>query len=101
MTEELDLKTMYYNTFRSLREGDIVKGKVIAIGKKDVYIDFGYKSEGIIPILEFKESGINVGEEFEVLVESKENDDGMIVCSKKKAEKTKGWNIHKTVLCIL
>ncbi len=92
MTEELDLKTMYYNTFRSLREGDIVKGKVIAIGKKDVYIDFGYKSEGIIPILEFKESGINVGEEFEVLVESKENDDGMIVCSKKKAEKTKGWN---------
>jgi len=92
MAEELDLKTMYYNTFRSLREGDIVKGKVIALGKKDVYIDFGYKSEGIIPILEFKDSGINVGDEFEVLVESKENEDGMIVCSKKKAEKTKGWN---------
>ena len=92
MVEELDLKEMYYNTFRSLREGDIVKGKVIALGKKDIYIDFGYKSEGIIPMQEFKDSDVNINDEFEVLIESKENDDGMIVCSKKKAEKTKGWN---------
>ncbi len=90
--EVFDLEAMYYKTFRSLREGDIVKGKVIAVGKKDVYVDFGYKSEGIIPIMEFKDIGVNIGEEFDVLVESKENDDGMIVCSKRKAEKTKGWN---------
>lgn len=92
MPENFDLKTAYEKTFRALNEGDIVKGKVIAVAKKDVYIDFGYKSEGIIPILEFKDSPANIGDEFEVLVESKENEDGMIVCSKKKAEKTQGWN---------
>lgn len=91
--EKFNLAEAYAKTFRRLSEGDIVKGKVIAVGKKDVYVDFGYKSEGIIPIAEFKDTeGVNVGDEFEVLVESKENEDGMIVVSKKKAEKTQGWN---------
>ena len=91
--ETFDLASAYAKTFRSLSEGDIVKGKVIAVGRKDIYVDFGYKSEGIIPVSEFKDlSTIKVGDEFEVLVESKENEDGMIVVSKKKAEKTQGWN---------
>ena len=92
--EGFDLASAYAKTFRSLGEGDIVKGKVIAVGKKDVYVDFGYKSEGIIPIAEFNKDKavVNIGDEFEVLVESKENEDGMIVVSKKKAEKTQGWN---------
>jgi len=88
-----DLALAYEKTFRSLSEGDIVKGKVIAIGKKDIYVDFGYKSEGIIPVSEFKDiTVLNVGDEFEVLVESKENEDGMIIVSKKKAEKAQGWS---------
>ncbi|MDP8229615.1 MAG: 30S ribosomal protein S1 [Candidatus Gorgyraea atricola] len=91
--EVFDLASAYAKTFRSLGEGDIVKGKVIAIGKKDVYIDFGYKSEGIMPVSEFKDlPDMKVGDEFEVLVESKENEDGMIVVSKKRAEKAQGWN---------
>ncbi|MEE8317550.1 MAG: 30S ribosomal protein S1 [Candidatus Omnitrophota bacterium] len=91
--EKFDLASAYEKTFRRISEGDIVKGKVIALGKKDVYIDLGYKSEGIIPVSEFKDhSEIKMGDEFEVLVESKENEDGMIVVSKKKAEKTQGWN---------
>ncbi|MBU1062118.1 MAG: 30S ribosomal protein S1 [Candidatus Omnitrophica bacterium] len=90
---EFDLKTAYAQTFRRVGEGDIVKGKVIAIGKKEVYIDFGYKSEGIIPISEFKDDpNVKIGDEFEVLVESKENEDGMIVVSKNKATRTQGWN---------
>ncbi|MFC1624190.1 30S ribosomal protein S1 [Candidatus Omnitrophota bacterium] len=91
--EEFDLKSAYEKTFRRLNEGDIVKGKVIAIGKKDIYIDFGYKSEGIIPFSEFKGStDIKLGDEFDVLVESKENEDGLITVSKKKAERTVGWD---------
>ncbi|MFC1667375.1 S1 RNA-binding domain-containing protein, partial [Candidatus Omnitrophota bacterium] len=91
--EKFDLEAAYAKTFRKLSEGDIVIGKVIAIGKKDVYIDFGYKSEGLITLPEFKElKDVKVGDEFEVLVESKENEDGMILVSKKKAEKTQGWN---------
>ncbi|MFH1478987.1 MAG: 30S ribosomal protein S1 [Candidatus Omnitrophota bacterium] len=92
-TEEIfDLKSAYEKTFRRIAEGDIVKGKVIAIGKKEVYVDLGYKSEGMIQLSEFDESNsVNIGDEFEVLVESKENEDGLIVVSKKKAEKTQGW----------
>ncbi|MBU0759358.1 MAG: 30S ribosomal protein S1 [Candidatus Omnitrophica bacterium] len=92
MDEKFDLATAYEKTFRRLNEGDIVKGKVIAVGEKDVYVDFGYKSEGIMPISELKDQPeVKVGDEFEVLVESKENEDGMIVVSKKKAEKAVGW----------
>ncbi|NQT75842.1 MAG: 30S ribosomal protein S1 [Candidatus Omnitrophica bacterium] len=93
MTEKFDLEAAYAKTFRRLGEGDIVKGKVVAIGKKDIYIDLGYKSEGLISTSEFKDlSGVQMGDEFEVLVESKENEDGMIVVSKKKAERAQGWN---------
>lgn len=90
--EGFDLASAYEKTFRKISEGDIVKGKVIVIGKKDVYIDLGYKSEGFIPLSEFKgTSTVNVGDEFEVFIESKENEDGMIAVSKKKAEKAQGW----------
>lgn len=92
MAEKFDLATAYEKTFRRLSEGDIVKGKVIAIGEKDIYVDFGYKSEGIMPVSEFKDQpDIKVGDEFDVLVESKENEDGMIIVSKNKAEKAVGW----------
>lgn len=92
--ETFDLASAYEKTFRRLNEGDIVKGKVIAIGEKDVYIDLGYKSEGIIPLTEFKSDSyeVNLGDEFDVLVESKENEDGLIIVSRKKAEKTQGWD---------
>lgn len=91
--EKFDLASAYEKTFRYISEGDIVKGKVIAVGAKDVYIDLGYKSEGIIPIAEFKDApGVNIGDEFDVLVESKEDENGMIIVSKKKAERTQGWN---------
>jgi len=90
--ETMDMAAMYEATFRKISEGDIVKGKVIALGAKDVYIDLGYKSEGIISRAEFKNLGdIKMGDEFEVFVESKENEDGMIVVSKFKAEKAQGW----------
>ena len=58
--EKFDLAEAYAKSFRRLSEGDIVKGKVIAIGKKDVYVDFGYKSEGIIPIAEFKDTEVKI-----------------------------------------
>ncbi|MBU3912389.1 MAG: 30S ribosomal protein S1 [Candidatus Omnitrophica bacterium] len=92
MSETFDLATAYEKTFKRISEGDIVKGKVIAVGEKDVYVDFGYKSEGVMSITEFKgQPEVKVGDEFEVLVESKENEDGMIIVSKRKAEKAVGW----------
>ena len=93
-TEEgFNLEIAYGKTFRRLNEGDIVKGKVLAIGQKDVYIDLGYKSEGIISVTEFKDvENLKVGDEYDVFVESKENEDGLISVSRRKIEKMQGWD---------
>jgi small subunit ribosomal protein S1 len=91
--DTFNLEEAYGKTFRRLSEGDVVKGKVLAIGEKDVYIDLGYKSEGIIPVSELKDmADLKVGDEFDVFVESKENEDGLISVSRRKAEKMQGWD---------
>jgi small subunit ribosomal protein S1 len=81
----------YYESIKSLKEGEIIKGKVIAINKRDVVIDIGYKSEGLISIDEFNGDDIQVGDEVDVLLEAVEDENGMVVLSKNKAEKIAGW----------
>jgi len=72
--------------------GQIVKGKVIEVRPKEVLVDIGYKSEGVIPTAEFDDpSQIQVGSEVEVLVEKLENKDGMVVLSYEKAKFKKNW----------
>jgi small subunit ribosomal protein S1 len=82
----------YYESIKSLKEGEIIKGRVIAINKRDAVIDIGYKSEGLIPLDEFGgEDNIKVGDEVDVLLEAVEDENGMVVLSKNKAEKIAGW----------
>jgi small subunit ribosomal protein S1 len=82
----------YYDSIKSLKEGEIIKGRIIAINKRDVVIDIGYKSEGLISLDEFTgEDDIKVGDEIDVLLESVEDENGMVVLSKNKAEKIAGW----------
>ena len=77
-------------------EGDVVKGHIVAIDGDWVMVDIGYKSEGVIPLEEFRdETGkthVKVGEEVEVLLESVEDETGMIILSKEKADKMKVWD---------
>jgi small subunit ribosomal protein S1 len=79
-----------------MREGDIVAGTVIKVGKDTVVVDIGYKSEGVIPIDEFlDENGnieVNAGDQVDVLVEAKENEYGLVLLSKEKADKLKVWD---------
>ncbi|MAC26519.1 MAG: 30S ribosomal protein S1 [Myxococcales bacterium] len=79
-----------------LREGDIVAGSVIKVGKDTVVVDIGYKSEGGIPIDEFlDETGnidVSAGDQVDVLVEAKENEYGLVLLSKEKADKLKVWD---------
>ncbi len=79
-----------------VKEGDIVRGMVIAVGKDFAVIDIGYKSEGQVSLDEFRgaDGKINVkaGDEVDVLLESRENDAGMIVLSKEKADRLKVWD---------
>ncbi len=73
-------------------QGEIVKGIVIEIRSKEVLVDIGYKSEGVIPTNEFIEiDAIKVGSEIDVLIEKLENKEGTVVLSHEKAEFKKNW----------
>ncbi len=80
-----------------IEEGKVVPGTVIALSKDFAVIDIGYKSEGQVPMSEFisapgGEPAVKVGDKVEVLVESRENDTGMVVLSKEKADKMRIWD---------
>ncbi len=91
--EELkQLEALYSGTFNELTEGEIVKGRVVSINEKDVTIDVGLKSEGIVPLMEFKDpASLKVGDEIEVYLESIEDKMGQLILSKRKADTMRVW----------
>jgi len=73
-------------------QGEIVKGKIIEVRPKEVLVDIGYKSEGVVSISEFLEpDAVKLGNEIDVLIEKLENKDGTVVLSHEKAEFKKNW----------
>lgn len=87
-----ELAKLYEENISEIKEGEILKGKVVQLTDKDVLIDIGYKSEGVIHRSELTDpDGIKIGDEIDVILESKENDMGMVVLSHEKAKKFKGW----------
>jgi small subunit ribosomal protein S1 len=76
--------------FQEFKEGEIVNAKVLRITSAAVILEFGFKSEGAVPLDEFKEPP-EPGTEIEVLLESLEDDDGVVVLSKKKADFLRVW----------
>jgi small subunit ribosomal protein S1 len=78
------------------KEGEIVRGTVVAVQRDTVVIDIGGKSEGIISLHEFSnaqgEVGVKPGDQVDVYIESRENDDGLVTLSKEKADKMKVWD---------
>jgi small subunit ribosomal protein S1 len=79
-------------------EGEIVKGTIIEVRPKEVLVDIGYKSEGVIPINEFIDpKAVKTGDEIDVLIERLEDRDGMVVLSKEKAEFKKNWERILTI----
>ncbi len=88
----LELENAYFDSIKELKEGEIVKGKIIQVGPKEVIVDVGYKSEGIILKEEFKDlDDLTIGKEVEVYVDNVEDEEGKIVLSYKKAKEAKGW----------
>jgi len=79
-------------------QNEIVKGTVIEVRAKEVLVDIGYKSEGIIPLNEFLEpASVVVGQEIDVLIEKLENKEGTVVLSHQKAEIKKNWDRILTI----
>lgn len=78
--------------------GEIVKGVVIEVRPKEVLVDIGYKSEGVIPGNEFDDiKAVKVGDETDVLIEKLEDKEGMVVLSREKAEFKKNWERILTI----
>jgi small subunit ribosomal protein S1 len=77
---------------RDFREGSIVKGHVLEVRAREVLVDIGYKSEGVIPLSEFEDmEDLEVGDEVEVLLCRLENDEGMVILSKERAAYRQNW----------
>jgi len=78
------------------REGEIVAGTVVAVGRDSVVVDIGGKSEGVIQLREFADASgqmaVKAGDKVDVYIESRENDDGLVTLSKEKADKMKVWD---------
>jgi small subunit ribosomal protein S1 len=82
----------YEKTITSFEEGSIVRGRISEIRENEIIVDVGFKSEGTIAAAEFRnESAINIGDEFDVYLEKLENQDGLVVLSKEKADFFKVW----------
>src|SRR5215467_6645988 len=78
--------------------GNIVKGTIIEVRPKEILVDIGYKSEGVISAAEFEDfKEVKVGDEIDVLIEKLEDKEGMVVLSKEKAEFKKNWDKILTI----
>jgi small subunit ribosomal protein S1 len=88
-----EMQELIAKSLRDFKEGSIVKGRVLEIRPREVLVDIGYKSEGVIPASEFDDmNDVEVGDEVEVLLEKLENEDGMVVLSKEKAAHKQNWD---------
>ncbi|MCK4852230.1 MAG: 30S ribosomal protein S1, partial [Candidatus Omnitrophica bacterium] len=83
---------LYEQSISEIKEGDIIEGTIVQVGGKDILVDIGYKSEGLVHKAEiFDPEKLKVGDKINVLLETKEDDNGMVVVSHEKARKLKGW----------
>src|SRR5215831_14950690 len=78
--------------------GEIVKGTVIEVRPKEVLVDIGYKSEGVVSGNEFEDiKTVKMGDQVDVLIEKLEDKDGMVILSKEKAEFKQNWDKILTI----
>ena len=91
-----EMEEIYGRSIQDIVEGEIVKGTVLEIRGDAVLVDIGYKSEGMIPLKEFRTSAgeipLKPGDVVDVYLEQKEDSEGLIVLSREKAEKIKVWD---------
>src|SRR5215217_7463094 len=96
--ENEDFAAMLAESFGqdNVKEGEILRGTVIAVGKDFAIVDVGYKSEGQVPLEEFRMAdgtiGVKPGDVVDVLLESRENENGLCILSKEKADRFKVWD---------
>lgn len=91
--EKEKIASMYEGTLNEVTEKQVLSGTVVGITERDVIINIGFKSDGLISLSEFRdvEGGVKVGEQYDVFVEDQENSSGQLVLSRRKARIVKAW----------
>ena len=93
---EQSFEDLFENSIKELKPGNVVTGMAVQVTSDTVVVDVGGKSEGVIPLSEFYDEkgkiNVKVGDEFDVLIERTENENGLISLSKEKADRQKVWN---------
>lgn len=90
--EREKLEALYEGTLSSVTKGEIVTGKVVLINNKDVVLNIGFKSDGLVPLSEFRDTpDLKVGDDVDVFVESQEDKNGQLILSRKRAKTQKSW----------
>ncbi len=90
--ERAKLEAQYENTLSSINRGEIVQGTVVSINNKDVVLNIGFKSDGLVSISEFRDlPDLKPGDTVDVFVESQEDENGQLVLSRKRAKTQRSW----------
>ena len=94
-----ELEKAYDNTLNKVNDREVVDGTVIAMNKREVVVNIGYKSDGIIPMSEFRYNPeLKVGDTVEVYIENQEDKKGQLVLSHRKARATRSWDCVNAAL---
>lgn len=87
-----EMAAMYEGTLNEVTEKEVIKGTVVGVNDKDVIINIGFKSDGLVPLNEFRDlESIKPGDEVEVFIEEQENALGQLILSRKKAKIVRAW----------
>jgi small subunit ribosomal protein S1 len=94
-----EMVQMYSGTVTSVDTGEVVQGVVVGINDRDVILNIGFKSDGLVPLAEFKEmTNLKIGDVVDLFIEERENSMGQLVLSRRKAKLVKGWEYVQTAL---
>jgi len=97
--QRAEMEKMYSGTVTSVDSGEVVKGIVVGINDRDVILNIGFKSDGLVPLAEFKEmSNLKIGDVVDLFIEEREDAMGQLVLSRRKAKLVKGWEYVQTAL---
>lgn len=94
-----DLTNLYSGTVTSVAESEVVVGTVVGINDRDVILNIGFKSDGLVPVAEFKDMpNLKIGDKIDLFIEERENAMGQLILSRRKAKLVKGWeNVQKAL----
>ncbi|MBS1559858.1 MAG: 30S ribosomal protein S1 [Bacteroidetes bacterium] len=94
-----ELDKLYGGVIASVTESEVVKGTVVGITDRDVILNIGFKSDGLVPLAEFKDmANLKIGDVVDLFIEERENAMGQLILSRRKAKLVKGWEYVQTAL---